>query len=1712
MGAKTAQRCAAVANGPTGAGSPKRGSEAPAHPAVAAVASTPAFLDLAAALPAGGESRTAGGMVGSLPWVVAAALARREPNRLWVVAASSPNQAADAFQDLEALAPGLAVHYPQRELVGGFGEDPSPVASGRRVEAVEAVLAGRARMLVATWRALQELAAIPRDLARMRFVVSKGPRPGRSAVLAALEERGFRRVPTVEEVGCYAVRGGIVDMFSLGAAGPARIEFDGDDVRSVRFFDVHDQLSTEVVDKIDILPVAFRAGEIAGGRDPGAAPAAETPPASLLDRLPDGACLVTTDDAGERKESVAATWRDAARRHREALRHDNPAVAPSRLFLAPARFEKRVAALARVRLSEIPAGDVVFDALRPPRVNGDVSVLREFLASAAQGGAATLVLCENEGQAARLEELVADRRGGLPRRCGVVAGAVGGGFRLPGATPPANILVDHELFRRRRARPSVRRFRGSASVESLAELSPGDYVVHMDHGIGRFRGLERVDVGGESLDALVIAYAHDELLRVPVHALGQVERWIGPDPEAAPPRLDKIGGRRWKNLKRKTEDEIQKTTAELLDLYAVRKSRPGHAFSPDQAWQRALETAFPYDETPDQQRAVDDVKRDMESPTIMDRLVCGDAGYGKTEVAVRAAFKAVQDGKQVAVLAPTTVLAAQHAGSFRDRLGKYPVRVASLSRFEGPAEQRGVLRGLRDGTVDVVVGTHRLLSGDVVFKDLGLLVVDEEQRMGVRQKERLKRLRATVDVLTLSATPIPRTLHLSLAGIRDMSLIRTPPRNRLPIVTRVVSWHDQVVAEACEREIDRGGQVFFLHNRVETIDTVAERVRMLVAPASVDVAHGQMRARRLHQVMSRFVEGRTDVLVCSAIIENGLDVSNANTLIVDRADRFGLSQLYQIRGRVGRSDRRAFCYLIAPEELAEDAARRLSVLEHYTELGSGYQIALRDLQARGAGNLLGVQQSGFAHAVGVEAYLRLLKTAVRRIKSRPGSSAGFSKPEVSMDQGAFLPADYVADERQKLHLYRRLAAVSTRADVAALADELADRFGPLPAEARRLLDQAAFAVAGQDAGVARVHVRGRRARLDFRPDAAPRMSALAGALDGEDVVVEAPRLSPLAVELDSGTEERLPHIVIRAMDALGETGEHARTTAAKDEDGPSRTTAAKDEDGLSRTARAAQDGTGGVPRQARASAARRVHALFAAIGVACAGLPAACGDPALAEAGGRRLGASGAAALIAEHSTLPADTAVARTVAELWVDYTLLADRLAADSTLSGLDVDPIVEPQLHERMLAGLHQDALEPDTVVGEEELAARFAADLPGARATASQILLLFPADATQMQQDSVLSAANALRRRLAAGESFADLAAAFSDDAGNASRGGRLGTFERGEMLAPVDQAVFAMRPGELSDPVRTELGYHVLKLDALEVPELSEVGETFRLRILMERIAEAEAAFLRQMDSTFALALASDAVGVARALARSRPKRLGKRAARRPLVTWQGGAYTAGEFAALARRSSNAFVRGVAEANDDDLRQALHRLGQEQLLLAEARARGLEPGPQVRDSLAGATRDAIREGARRIGLFGDPPGPDPSAVDGADPPAGTVLQIGGDPGGPLSADGAADAPADPERPSAESVAPSAESLAPTNPDRPSAESLAPSTESVAAGSQAASGEAAARVEAVLIRILSGRQEVVPLGNVTFLLRTQAPWRIHASRAGATAQRARALQSR
>ena len=1098
------------------------------HPAAAAVTGTPACRALLGAPPGPGESLTVGGATGSLPLAVLATLVAHLPNRAWVLAASSPAEAGRHLADLETLlGPESAALFPQQGDAAAGDEQDRADAEGERVEAVESILSGRARVLMATRRALQELAPIPDDLADLRFTVATGRELRRDTLIAALDERGFERAPMVEEAGRYAVRGGLIDLFSFGAAGPARVEFMGDEVESVRLFDILDQRSTRTVERIDVLPVRFDGRAKGTGRTP----------CTILDRLPVDTILVRagTDpwDEGARR-----LWSRAETRYRRALRDHNPATPPGTLLLTPGALAERVARHARLTFVEEHVGDIVLQARRPPAFERDMKRLRSFLADEATRGADTFILCDNDGQARRLNDLVADRRGRLPRGCHLVVGALTSGFRVEDARPPTNVLTDHEIFRRDRKLRRGRRFRGAAALESLAQLSPGDHIVHMEHGIGRFRGLERVVIGGESIEALVVEYDAGEVLRVPVHRLDQVERWVGAHPGDTPARLHRIGGKRWKNLKRKTESAIRRMTAELLELYASRRSRPGHAFPADTRWQRAMESAFLYEDTPDQRAAVEDVKRDMESPRIMDRLVCGDAGYGKTEVAIRAAFKAVQDGRQVAVLAPTTVLVAQHVKTFGDRLADYPVMVASLSRFDGAGARREVLAGLRDGTVDIVIGTHRLLSGDVVFRDLGLVVIDEEQRLGVRQKEKLKRLRTTVDVLTLSATPIPRTLYLSLSGIRDLSLIRTPPRDRMAVMTHVIGWSDHLIAEACRRELDRGGQVFFLHNRVETIDTAAARVRRLLPEARVDVAHGQMGGAPLDRAMTRFVDGGTDVLVCSSIIENGLDVANANTLIVTRADRFGLSQLYQIRGRVGRWDRRAYCYLVVPEAITPDAEKRLRVLEHYTELGSGYRIAMRDLEVRGAGNLLGEDQSGFAHAVGLDTYMRMMEEAVKRMREAPGREP-FPLPEVAMEAGAYLPDAFVADPHQKLHLYRRLSGVSDRRDVARLGEEIADRFGRPPAEARRLLDKALLGLAGRDAGVDRILVRGGRARMSFRPDVVPRVSALEDALSGEGVRIDVRRVAPLSLILECGSEERLAGVVVRALDALGGRAEPA---------------------------------------------------------------------------------------------------------------------------------------------------------------------------------------------------------------------------------------------------------------------------------------------------------------------------------------------------------------------------------------------------------------------------------------------------------------------------------------------------------------------------------------------------------------------------------------------
>ncbi|MCA9737328.1 MAG: transcription-repair coupling factor, partial [Gemmatimonadetes bacterium] len=919
-------------------------------------------------------------------------------------------------------------------------------------------------------------------------------------------------------------RGGIVDVFSFGSNEPVRVEFFGDEIESIRAFDVLDQRTLHVRSSARLLPLDFRPRAGASG----------TRPRSLLDILPDGTLLVdaTREDWQPGAQRV---WEQVLRLREEALEEGRTPAPPEEVMVPPDRFLERARALPTLRLSpDAPGADAVLGAVEPPGVDRDMKRLARLLADGAQRGLETLLLCDNEGQAERLEEILGGP-GALPAGSTVVIGSLAHGFELLASDPPLRVLTDHEIFRRARRVRRGRRFRGAVALESLAQLTPGDYVVHMDHGIGRFKGLETLTVGDESLEVLLIEYAGDETLRVPVYKIDLLERWVGASDEGPAPALHRIGGKRWKGLKAKTEAAIQKMAQELVELYATRATADGHAYPPDTQWQREMESSFLYEDTPDQRQASLDVKADMESSRPMDRLVCGDVGYGKTEVAIRAAFKAVQDGRQVAVLAPTTILVEQHRHTFEERLADYPVRIGALSRFRPAAEQVQLLEQVAAGEIDIVVGTHRLLSKDVRFRSLGLLIVDEEQRFGVRHKERLKELKHSVDVLTLTATPIPRTLHLALSGLRDLSLIRTPPRDRMPILTTVLPWRDPIVADAIRRELDRGGQVYFLHNRVETIHTAAERVRQLAPDARIGVAHGQMRPGELDHVMRDFVEGDLDVLVCSSIIENGLDVPNANTLIVDNADRFGLSQLYQIRGRVGRSDRRAFCYLIVPERMTDDAEKRLRVLEHYTELGSGYSVALKDLELRGAGNLLGADQSGFAHAVGLDTYLRLLKETIERLQ-RPDEQPDFDDPEIIMDGPALLPDEYIADSGQKLHFYRRLAGTGTLPEVDALGEELADRYGPLPAPAARLLAHERLRILGRRLGVERVFLKPDQARLGFRAEARPRLAALAGPLGNRRVEVEVRRMAPLSLALRREGPEPLSATVIEALEALGADG------------------------------------------------------------------------------------------------------------------------------------------------------------------------------------------------------------------------------------------------------------------------------------------------------------------------------------------------------------------------------------------------------------------------------------------------------------------------------------------------------------------------------------------------------------------------------------------------
>jgi transcription-repair coupling factor (superfamily II helicase) len=1065
-----------------------------------AMRSQPAFRQLASSLPPAGERLGLSGLAGSSPALLIASLAEAIPHRIWVVITHSPSDAEAFTADVQVLAgEDAAVLYPQRETLPYEAAREHVELDGLRVEAIESLLAGRARILATTARAIQELSDLPTGLAELRlsFEVGQAIRPG--DLITTLEELGFERSAMVETVGQFSVRGGLLDLFGFGSPDPVRIEFWGDEIASIREFDILDQRSTGGRRFVDILPVRLRSG--IGG---------ESVRRSLLDVIGRDAILIDTAEEASRREFERA-WQQLEHLFAGEVRRGGQPDPPGHLFLPPDRVTDRIQSFGRLVLKSSGAdADVHFEAHPAEAIGRDMDRLATVLRAGAARGEKTWILCDNEGQLERLESLVSER-GAIPPGVSLAIGALNAGFVLEGSRSPLRVLTDHEIFDRARRLRRARRFRGAVALESISQLKPGDFVVHLDHGVGRFRGLERVSVGEAQIEALSIEYAGGETLRVPVYRLDLIERWVPDRDDAKTPILHRIGGRTWKTLRRKTEQAIQQMATELLELYAARQLAERPPYPADGRWQQEMESSFLYEDTPDQRQATADVKQDLESRTPMDRLICGDVGYGKTEIAIRAAFKAAVDGRQTAVLAPTTILVDQHLHTFRERLAGYPVRIESLSRFRSAKEQVSVIAAVASGEVDIVIGTHRLLEPDVVFHNLGLLIVDEEQRFGVKQKEQFKTWKNHIDVLSLTATPIPRTLHLSLAGLRDLSILKTPPRDRMPIITHVLPWVDEVIEDAIRRELDRGGQVFIVHNRVQSIGIVAEQVRRLVPGVDLEVAHGQMPARELERVMHRFLHDEASILVSTAIIENGLDVPTANTLIVDRADQFGLAQLYQIRGRVGRSHHRAYCYLLVPEGVDIEAERRLRILEHFTDLGSGYAIALKDLELRGAGNLLGSAQSGFVHAMGLETYTRLLEQTMKRLQQ--GDAVEETSCEVSIDGAAFLPDSFVPDESQKLHLYRRLSRVESVAQVEALEAEVRDRYGPPPVEVDRLFLAAGLRLAGADAGVERILVRGQTARISFQPGVTPRLAVLQESAGDRQTELEVGRTSPLSLIL-----------------------------------------------------------------------------------------------------------------------------------------------------------------------------------------------------------------------------------------------------------------------------------------------------------------------------------------------------------------------------------------------------------------------------------------------------------------------------------------------------------------------------------------------------------------------------------------------------------------------
>ncbi|PKO14861.1 transcription-repair coupling factor [candidate division BRC1 bacterium HGW-BRC1-1] len=1130
-----------------------------------------------------------------------------QPSMILVVTANDEHS-SEIYEDLNFFGLERTFHYPKYQVLPYDAEAPLLDEQVKHLELLHELATGHAGeaatqdgpaatgpvVCAASIEALFTRVA-PLDVMRaMTLTVEWGTPLVIDDFAQSATQLGYERVPTVEARGEFSVRGGIIDVYPPDAENPIRIDLFGDEIESMRYFDTHTQRSVRGkgdVERVVLLPAAER---LLIERAVTEAP--DKPLPTLLDLLP-AETLVLLDNTenflmlDERfRQLTARQYTERLAQHNAGSVRVNPLsgdsddapppaapLDPAMLYATLADVEQAVGRFTQLHHSLLVetvvkgVPSVAFTTQSFEMVKPSLEHYITQLRNGAANGYVMSVVCDNDGQVQRMDEMLREHeiavvrsvaeaeksaRGTVARDVILATGRLHSGFSFPEAN--LYIVTDREIFGRYKRRHVYRKVYKGTPIADAREIRKGDLVVHIHHGVGRYEGMRTQNLDGRVADLMEIVYADDDRLLVPTDKIAYVHKFSGADGVA--PTLDRLGGKKWEARRRKSQEDIEKMAQELLRLYASRSVGVGYSSHEDTLWQREFESSFLFTETPDQLRAIDEVKNDMMADKPMDRLVCGDVGYGKTEVAIRAGFKTIQEGKQVALLAPTTILAQQHYNTFRERFADYPIRVEMVSRFQTAKQIREISADLKAGKIGLVVGTHALLSKSIEFKDLGLVVVDEEQRFGVRQKERLKELRASVDFLTLTATPIPRTLYMALSGLRDMSIINTPPADRHPIKTRIMHWEREQIEEAVLRELNRGGQVYFVHNRVHNIHDIARRLQEIVPSARIVVGHGQMPDADLEQVMLDFIDRKHDILVSTTIIESGLDIPNVNTIIINRADTFGLAQLYQIRGRVGRENRRAYAYLIVPqgEAITEHAVARLSAIEEFTELGMGFNIAMRDMEIRGVGNLLGKEQHGTMNNIGFELYCRLLEDAVQVLRGQARDTEEQPDVEIQWKVSVHIPGWYVPVESQRLMLYKRVAESTTPEELDEVAAEFRDRYGEvertstatkageapsrredLPAEVENLLRVARMRMLGRKLGLRRLTMTP-KGFIVHRDDAVARLGRSASNFAREKGLrIYTDKTNALEFEFTDAEKRDVPADTLRILGGLQVSAEEA---------------------------------------------------------------------------------------------------------------------------------------------------------------------------------------------------------------------------------------------------------------------------------------------------------------------------------------------------------------------------------------------------------------------------------------------------------------------------------------------------------------------------------------------------------------------------------------------